>query len=209
MKVDVNRLLRIGAGRDRFAAVHRVRGDAGYEPSWIEFHVVLDREDGSGSVQVAHYVVAAGSASVGAPDSAAVPAQSYTVGLTAISCHLGGLRWFFVCPRTWARVTRLHMPLGAARFASRDAYRLIYQSQRSDRIQRGHGRLARAYAKLDGSYSTLGQPIPAKPKGMRWATYERLVGAIGGAQARHLVRCNIRLSERSTALRRAEHAIRR
>jgi hypothetical protein len=44
--------------------------------------------------------------------------------------HLGGLRWWFVCPRLNRRVRKLYLPLGGRHFWSRHAYQLAYASQR-------------------------------------------------------------------------------
>src|SRR3954447_9974884 len=53
-----------------------------------------------------------------------------TIHLVATAQPFARQRWWFVCPRTGRRVTKLYLPLGALRFASRHAYRLAYQSQR-------------------------------------------------------------------------------
>jgi len=58
----------------------------------------------------------------------------------------------------------LHLPPGALTFASRRAYRLAYRSQRVGR---------------DGG---IGDPIP-KPKGMRWATFDREVQKVEALEA--------------------------
>ena len=42
----------------------------------------------------------------------------------------GGRRWFFVCPVTGKRVTKLYLPPYANKFACRTAYGLGYRSQR-------------------------------------------------------------------------------
>ena len=42
----------------------------------------------------------------------------------------GGRRWWFVCPKTAKRVSKLYLPPGAVTFASRGAHRLAYKSQR-------------------------------------------------------------------------------
>ena len=44
----------------------------------------------------------------------------------------GGRRWWFVCPKTAKRVSKVYMPPGAVTFASRGAHRLAYKSQRGD-----------------------------------------------------------------------------
>src|SRR5262249_11456949 len=42
----------------------------------------------------------------------------------------GGLRWWFLCPRLNHRVRKLYLPLGGRHFRSRQAYGLVYPSQR-------------------------------------------------------------------------------
>jgi hypothetical protein len=54
--------------------------------------------------------------------------------LVASRPPFGGLRWWFVCPRSRRRVRMLHLPLGAHRFACRRAYRLAYVSHRGAAI---------------------------------------------------------------------------
>ena len=44
-----------------------------------------------------------------------------------------GRRWWFRCPVNGVRVTKLYLPPGARRFASRQAHELIYRSNRSNR----------------------------------------------------------------------------
>jgi hypothetical protein len=42
----------------------------------------------------------------------------------------GGRRWWFLCPRTACRTTKLYLPNGGWHFWSRDAYGLGYACQR-------------------------------------------------------------------------------
>ena len=65
------------------------------------------------------------------------------------------------------------MPPGAFTFASRKAYRLSYRSQRETRFDRALRQAQKIRTDLGGDPS-LDEPFPAKPKGMRWHTYERL-----------------------------------
>ena len=52
------------------------------------------------------------------------------ITLTTMPQPFGGCRWFFICPRTGERATKLHLPSGAHTFACRKAYRLGYRCQR-------------------------------------------------------------------------------
>ena len=42
--------------------------------------------------------------------------------------NFGGLRWWFVCPLSKRRATKLHLPPGKDCFAHRDAHDLTYRS---------------------------------------------------------------------------------
>src|SRR6266446_4032101 len=48
----------------------------------------------------------------------------------------GGRRWWFVCPKTGQRTTKLFLPNGGWHFWSRQAYGLGYACQREDRFSR-------------------------------------------------------------------------
>lgn len=92
----------------------------------------------------------------------------------------GGRRWWFVCPRTGQRATRLHLPYGAYTFACRNAYRLAYRSQRETPRDRA---LSRAFALRQkvGDHGGIGDYV-AKPKGMHWRTFERAMERIDRAE---------------------------
>jgi hypothetical protein len=95
--------------------------------------------------------------------------------LVATRPRFGGLRWWFVCPRTHRRVLMLYLPLGARRFASRRAYRLVYASQRGTAVDRAHRGQAKIKARLIGDRDPDEWDLPPKPKWMRWRTYQRYV----------------------------------
>jgi hypothetical protein len=48
----------------------------------------------------------------------------YSIALVFIQPPFGGRRWYFCCPITHIRVTKLFLPPGARRFASRQAHGL-------------------------------------------------------------------------------------
>lgn len=102
------------------------------------------------------------------------------IALTTSSQPFGGRRWWFVCPRTGRRATRLHLPSGVHTFACRTAYRLAYRSQRETPRDRA---LSRAFAlrqKL-GDDGGIGDYV-AKPKGMHSRTFERAMERIDRAE---------------------------
>lgn len=104
---------------------------------------------------------------IGGPESVGV------VDLVATHPHLGGSRWWFVCPVTGRRTRFLYLPPGGRVFASRDGHRLGYRIQREspeDRLLRTAQALD---AKLGGSGNLLIGP-PAKSTGMKWPRYWQL-----------------------------------
>jgi hypothetical protein len=85
----------------------------------------------------------------------------------------GGRRWWFLCPRTGCRTTKLFLPNGGWHFWSRQAYGLGYACQREDQFGRLRRRAAMLNRQLGGEgWGTWNVP-PQKPKWMRWQTYER------------------------------------
>lgn len=106
--------------------------------------------------------------------------SDYTINLESTPQPFGGQRWWFLCPRTNRRCTKLHLPPGAFTFASRQSHRLAYRSQRETPYNRA---LSRAFKLRDrlGSKDGIGDYIP-KPKGMRWATFQRQIAEVEAAE---------------------------
>ena len=98
--------------------------------------------------------------------------STYFVSLDVRPQPFGGLRWWFVCPRSGRKVAKLHMPLGAYQFASRKAYRLPYNSQRSDARERLRSRATKLRRRLGDHEGEIGDDL-LKPKWMRWPTFNR------------------------------------
>ena len=95
------------------------------------------------------------------------------VQLTRTQPTFGGHRWWFLCPRTGYRTTKLFPPNGGRHFWSRRAYRLGYACQREDTFCRLQRRAAMLNRQRGGEgWSTWARP-PQKPKWMRWRTYLR------------------------------------
>jgi hypothetical protein len=85
----------------------------------------------------------------------------------------GGRRWWFQCPRTYRKTSKLYLPNGGSHFWSRQAYGLGYACQREGRFDRLQRRAAKLNEQLRGEgWSTWDTP-PGKPKWMRWRTYWR------------------------------------
>jgi hypothetical protein len=102
-----------------------------------------------------------------------VPIVTDRVRLTSTQPTFGGRRWWFLCPRTGRRTTKLFLPNGGSHFWSRQAYGLGYRCQREDRFSRLQRRAAALNRQLGGEGLSIWADPPAKPKWMRWATYER------------------------------------
>jgi len=98
--------------------------------------------------------------------------------------HFGGLQWYVVCPRTSRRARVLYRPLGAMYFASRHVWgrRAAYASQFLDPIGRAWRTKAKVKAALLGDADPDEWDLPPKPKGMRWATYERWLAMYDAAE---------------------------
>jgi hypothetical protein len=115
--------------------------------------------------------------------------------------HFGGLQWYAICPKTERRVRVLYRPLGATFFASRYAWgrRAAYASQFLDPIGRVWRTKAKVKVALLGDEDPDEWDLPPKPKGMRWATYERWVAKYDAAEDRlnaQLVMAAARLMKR-------------
>ena len=187
--IAIDKLTKRGKGRSRFGVV--LSGGFDGDPHRIVLVVTLG-PDGRGQLTISHEAFQ--------HLSTPVRADHYTVELIAIPWQCGGRRWFMLCPRLGRRVLKLYLPNGAQRFASRQAMGLAYRVQRLDSMQKGHARIARAFAKLGASYSGLDEPTPPKPKWMRHKTYDRLVADIEDAEKRHELTANDYLVRRMLQL---------
>ena len=70
------------------------------------------------------------------------------------------------------------MPSGGRWFLSRRAYRLGYASQRVTPEERLRMRARKLRRRLGDHDGCIVSPVPDKPKGMWWSTYDRLVDEI-------------------------------
>ncbi|MCJ2137325.1 hypothetical protein MKK69_25315 [Methylobacterium sp. J-026] len=136
----------------------------------IGFESQLDRE--SGRVRL-HYTTTRQSGDTHQSD--------YWIQLETTPQPLGGRRWWFLCPKLGIRAATLYLPPGALLFASRKAHRLGYRSQRETPQDRALSRAFKLRHRI-GADGGIGDPI-AKPKGMRWVTFDREMDRICGAEA--------------------------
>jgi hypothetical protein len=90
----------------------------------------------------------------------------YQVGLARTSCHYGGSRPWFVCPRCYTRRAVLYGTANDGRFGCRYCMRLGYASEAESRVDR----INRKSHKLEAKLGKDGE----RPKWMRWRTYERI-----------------------------------
>jgi hypothetical protein len=124
--------------------------------------------------------------------------HDYRVELTTTPQPFGGRRWWWVCPRRGDLISNLYKPTSAGIFASRKAHRLAYRSQRQSPHDRALSQAFKRRRRL-GADGGLGAHID-KPKGMRWATFERKMSQVEAAEAvcnAHLLRFVEQLTQRS------------
>ena len=118
----------------------------------------------------------------------------YKISYAWTSCHYGGKRPWFVCPNIncGRRVAVVYCPLGGKYFLCRYCWNLTYNScQTSGKLfDQATNRVRRLRRKLGawGDREYPERPLPERPKGMHWKTYDRLVDEIIEAeQLRHWV----------------------
>lgn len=100
----------------------------------------------------------------------------YKIRLESTQPRYGGKRFWFICPSTGRRVTKLYLPFGGTYFASRHAYRLSYASQSEGAGDRAIRRKWKLQNKVGG------YDFPHRPKGMHQKTFERLANAVCQAE---------------------------
>jgi hypothetical protein len=98
--------------------------------------------------------------------------MAYPIHLERTKCNLGGERTWFLCPGVACgrRVATLYF---GRYLLCRHCLSLAYQSQREAPLDRSLRRAQKALDRFPNSIC-LADGIPPKPKGMHWATYERL-----------------------------------
>lgn len=98
-----------------------------------------------------------------------------TIALTTTSPNYGGRRWWAWCPRCSRRVAKLYSPPGGgAVFGCRLCLDLVHEVTREDEFSRAIRR-ARTPRLRVGASLNLMEPIWAKPRGMHWATFDRIL----------------------------------
>jgi len=102
------------------------------------------------------------------------------VSLVTTRPPFGGVRWWFICPRSNQRVRMLYLPPGGRHFWSRRTYRLAYGSQSETAHDRAMRRSRKLCRRLGGDPDD--DACPDKPKRMRWTTYNRIMDRIAAAE---------------------------
>lgn len=97
--------------------------------------------------------------------------ECQTVYLTHTVPNYGGKRWWMLCPISGRRVAKLYLPASGDVFASRQAWRLGYQSQRDAPHDRSFERLFRLQKRLGCEQGWEAGIL--RPKGMWHKTFER------------------------------------
>jgi len=92
------------------------------------------------------------------------------IPFTYTDTNFGGRRPWFECPSCGRRCRVLY---GGKRYRCRNCHRLKYKSQYETGWRRAESRACRISERLGGT-GVIDDPLPAKPKGMHWATYVRL-----------------------------------
>ena len=129
------------------------------------------------------------------------------VRLVSTTPTYGGRRWWFECPKTGRRTNKLFLPNGGCHFWSRRAYGLGYACQREDRLGRRQRKAMRLNRQLGGQgWRTWDQP-PAKPKWMRWPTYERTLAAWQQAVDKASAEFELRAEQPLARLNRRKRAL--
>jgi hypothetical protein len=162
LALDVNRLARNGGiSRD-----HWISGTYGWTCTDTQERVASVNYDlipsSSGPILQLRYTVS----SPGGPGPVRV-----SVRLEEMSCHFGGSRWWFACPRCDRRAGKLHIPPEGELFACRKCHGLYYQVQRENVIWRTLRRAQRMRKRLGGDGSS--DFLYSRPKGMHRLTFER------------------------------------
>lgn len=99
------------------------------------------------------------------------------IRLQAVPRHFGGHQWYFVCPLTGRLSSVLWMPSFADQFASREAWgrRVAYSSQFATAHDRAIFSARHIHYQLGAKGRiSMDAPLPQKPKGMHWRTYDKL-----------------------------------
>lgn len=108
----------------------------------------------------------------------------YQVWVERTSCHFGGTRPWFRCPRCQMRRAVVYGIAGDGRFGCRACMRLAYSSEAEGLTDR----MSRKQQKLEGRLDQYGD----RPKGMRRGTYARLCQGINDIEEKKVLVFTVR-----------------
>jgi hypothetical protein len=95
----------------------------------------------------------------------------YKIPFTWTSCNYGGKRPWWECPKCSRRIATLYER--GKYFLCRKCHGLVYESQRERDAFRYLHKAQDIREKLGGSANVF-EPLPDKPKRMRWQTYRKM-----------------------------------
>jgi hypothetical protein len=160
-KIDLAWMLREGLAREGSRIPGTLSWSCGGSPAGsISFTAIMD-EPGEERLELSYRR--------GTGDDAEDVRQ--TVYLAFTQPHYGGKRWWMVCPFHHIRIGKLYLPPGGDRFASRQAWRLGYHSQRIAGRDKPFEALFRIQKKLGCKQGW--EAGLFRPKGMHWRTFNR------------------------------------
>jgi len=116
------------------------------------------------------------------------------VPFTYTDTNFGGRRRWFVCPSCHRRCRVLY---GGKYYRCRKCHGLKYESQYENSWMRAATQAQRICARLGGT-GDIDDPLPPKPKGMHWTTYERLARRHGALTDRFMFMLDAWMDERTT-----------
>lgn len=97
--------------------------------------------------------------------------------------QIAGARLYFECPVCRRPRDLLFFRSAPHRgYACRTCQRLSYATENMTPVQRGAHKLIKLRALLGQQATSTLDPMPDKPKGMRWATYDRAIDRIAGEE---------------------------
>jgi hypothetical protein len=117
------------------------------------------------------------------------------VPIASTPCNYGGVRRWFCCPDCRKRIAVIYIQGRSC--SCRQCNYLVYRSQRERAGERARDRAQKVRMRLGGS-ANLFEPFPAKPKWMRWETYQGLETKALQNQAQNLESLRSKLDRPNT-----------
>jgi len=109
------------------------------------------------------------------------PNVSQRIDIVTSEPNFGGYRYWFQCPETYKKCTKLYYDFNSGDFVSREALGLGYRSQRLNMKSRYAERAKDIRLKLGGEPNLIA-PLPKKPHNMHAKTYGTLIQKVINGQ---------------------------